>query len=65
MRCRKRRDDVRTEGGVVTPGGIQREPEYCLGGIRHKGGVNLYLAPVWNVGTCSPDAKGETQMVAP
>jgi hypothetical protein len=65
MRCRKRKDDVRTEGRVVTPGGVQREPEYCLGGIRHKGGVNLYLAPVWNVGTCSPDAKGETQVVDP
>jgi hypothetical protein len=65
MRCRKRRDDVRTEGGVVTPGEARREPEYYPGGIRHRSGVNLYLAPVWNVGTCRPDAKGETQMVAP
>ena len=27
------------------------EPVYCLGGVRHKGGVNLSQALVWNVGT--------------
>jgi hypothetical protein len=36
-----------------------------LGGVRHKGGVNLIQALVWNVGTCRPDAKGETQMGGP
>jgi hypothetical protein len=52
-------------GAVVTPGQAQGKPVYCLGGIRHKGGVTLYQALVWNVGTCRPDAKGETQVVAP
>jgi hypothetical protein len=37
----------------------------CLGGIRHKGGVNLSQALVWNVGTCRPDGKGETQVEDP
>jgi hypothetical protein len=36
-------------------------PAYCLDGVRHAGGVNLIQAFVWNVGTCRPDAKGETQ----
>ena len=36
-----------------------------MGGVRHKDGVNLDQALVWNVGTCRPDAKGETQMGGP
>jgi len=32
-----------------------------LDGVRHKGGLNLILAFVWNVGTCRFDAKGEIQ----
>ena len=36
-----------------------------MGGVRHKDGVNLNQALVWNVGTCRPDAKGETQMGGP
>ncbi len=61
MRCRKKDNDVRS-GSFQIPGGIQGEPVYCLDGVRHKGGVNLNQALVWNVGTCRPDAKGETQM---
>jgi hypothetical protein len=41
------------------------EPVYCLGGVRHKGGVNLSQALVWNVGTCRSDGKGETQSGGP
>ena len=37
-----------------TPGQVQGEPVYCLGGARHKGGVNLIQAFVRNVGTCVP-----------
>ena len=44
---------------------IQGKPVYRLGGVRHKGGGNLILAPVWNVGTCRPDGKGETQVETP
>jgi hypothetical protein len=52
----------RNWGPFTTPGSIQRKPVYRLGGARHAGGVNLNLALVWNVGTCRPDVKGETQV---
>jgi len=39
-------------GAYETPGPVQDEPVYCLGGVRHKGGANLNQALVWNVGTC-------------
>ncbi len=48
-----------------TPGQAQGELAYCLGGARHKGGVTLNQALVRNVGTCRPDAKGETQVEDP
>ena len=41
------------------------EPADCPSGVRHKSGVTLIQAFVWNVGTCRPDAKGETQMGGP
>jgi hypothetical protein len=47
------------------PGLAQGEPVYCLGGVRHKGGVNLIQAFAWNLGTCRPDVKGETQVEDP
>jgi len=28
----------------LTPGQVQEEPADCLGGVRHKGGVNLFQA---------------------
>ena len=40
---------------VVGSGRVQREPATWLGGIRHKGGVNLNQALVRNVGTCRLD----------
>jgi len=52
----------RNWGPVTLPGKVQREPAYCLDGVRHAGGVNLIQALVWNVGTCRPDAKGEAQV---
>jgi hypothetical protein len=52
-------------GANTTPGEVQGEPVYCPGGIRHKRGVNLIQALVWNVGTCCPDAKGEIQVEDP
>jgi hypothetical protein len=33
-----------------------------LDGVRHKDGVTLTQALVWNVGTCRSDGKGETQV---
>ena len=65
LRCRKRREDVETGNSRCSRKEPRGQPADCLGGIRHRGGVNLHQAFVWNVGTCSPDAKGETQMVAP
>ena len=52
-------------GAIVTPGLAQEKPVYCLGGVRHKGGVNLIQAFAWNLGTCRPDVKGETQVEDP
>jgi hypothetical protein len=49
----------------TTPGKVQGKPVYCLDGIRHKGGVNLSQALVWNVGTCRSDDKGEIQVEDP
>jgi hypothetical protein len=52
-------------GAYWTPGLVQEKPVYCLDGVRHKGSANLIQALVWNVGTCRPDGKGETQMGGP
>ena len=38
---------------------------YCSGGVRHGGGVTWIQALMWNVGTCRPDVKGETQAGGP
>ena len=56
---------VSKPGRVVGPGRVQREPAAWLGGTRHRGGVTLDQALVWNVGTCRLDAKGEIQVVDP
>ena len=48
-----------------TPGLVQGKPAYCLSGVRHKDGVTLIQALVWNVGTCRSDDKGETQVEEP
>ena len=48
-------------GRVVGPGQAHEEPVAGVGGIRHRGGVNLDQARVRNVGTCRLDVKGEIQ----
>jgi len=62
MNHRKRVESVgmvSKPGRVVSPGRVQGEPAACLGGTRHKGGVNRDQALVRNVGTCGLDeAKG-------
>jgi hypothetical protein len=45
-----------------TLGSAQGKPVDCLSGVRHKDGVTLTQALVWNVGTCRSDGKGETQV---
>ena len=47
------------------PGLVQGKPAYCLSGVRHRSGVTLIQALVWNVGTCRSDDKGEAQMRGP
>ena len=52
-------------GRVINPGPVQGESAARLGDIRHRGGVTLTQAFVWNVGTCRLDAKGDIQMGSP
>ena len=40
-------------------------PDYCFCGIRCKDGVNLLQALIWNVRTCRPDVKGDSQVGRP
>ena len=64
MNHRERVESVGTvsePGRVVSPGGVHGEPVACVGGARHRGGVNVDQALVWNVGTCRLDDKGEIQ----
>ena len=58
MNHRERVESVETMSKprrVVGSGQVQREPTAWLVGIRHRGGVNLDQALVWNVGTCRLD----------
>ena len=50
-KCRKRMDGVKTRGWSLTWDKSGGKPAYCPDGVRHKGGVNMVLALVWNVGT--------------
>ena len=63
--CRKRRDVIETGLQSLARDEAWEQPAYCPGGDRHQGGVSLAQAPVRNVGTCRPDAKGEPQVVVP
>jgi hypothetical protein len=58
LNCRKRKDDVETEGGGhfgMSEGGVLKTGP-C--GVRLEGGVTLEQALSRNVGTCRFDAKG-------
>jgi transposase len=50
-----------SQENLIRPGA----PVYCLDGVRHQGGENAIQALVWDVGTCHPDVKGDTQGEAP
>jgi hypothetical protein len=64
-KCRKRRNDVKTGKESLARDKPRGRPVYCLGGVRHRGGVTLIQAFVRNVGTCRPDGKGEAQVEDP
>jgi hypothetical protein len=53
-KCRKRRDVVKTGRVSLAQDKFRGRPVYRLNGGRHRGGVNLIQAFVWNVGTCYP-----------
>jgi hypothetical protein len=40
-------------GDGYLPGKVCKEPEFCAGGIRHRGSVNMIQAFARNVGTCA------------
>ena len=42
-------------GGKADPGVVEGVPVYCLGGVRHEGGVSPVQALVRNVRTCRLD----------
>jgi hypothetical protein len=65
LTCRKFLDDVKTGGSFVTPGKVWGEPVYCPHGVRHRGGVTVLWASVWNAGTCRSDTKGAAQVGGP
>ena len=62
MKCRNSKGDVKTGGAIFSRDQRGGGPEVCPSGIRHVGGAKPDQALVWNVRTCRPDAKGETQV---
>jgi len=65
MKCRKRRNDVKTGGRSLTRDKFGRYLFYWPNGIRHRSGMNLLQAFVWNVGTCRSNVKGDPQVETP
>ena len=63
MKCRNRIDDVKTRTFLLGLGITQGKPNYCLSGIRHRGGMNFARAFIWNIGTCRSNDKGESQVL--
>ena len=53
-------DDVETGSEWLTRNESRRALTDCLTGTRYEGGVTLFQASMRNVGTCRPDAKGES-----
>lgn len=59
MRCRNRKDDVKTGFQALIREKSKRSSVYCLDGIRHRGGVTCMEAFMRNMGTCRLNAKGK------
>jgi hypothetical protein len=51
----------RNQGLVNALGQTRQKSEFRSGGIRHRGGVTIVLALVWNLGICRFDVKGAVQ----
>ena len=65
IKCRKRRDVIKTRGESLTWDELGRYLPTDPGGDRHGGGVNLAQAPARNVGTFLCDGKGAAQVADP
>ena len=64
MTCRNPSDGVETGVDGQLRDKSWETSAYCPTGVRHVGGVTLSQALMRKVGTCRPDAKGETQAVS-
>ena len=64
MKCRKRRDAIETGLQSLVRDEARGEPVDCPSDGRHKGGVSLAQALVWNVGTFRTDGNREVQAEA-
>ena len=59
MRCRNRKEDVKTRFQALIWDKSKGRSAYRLDGIRHKGGVTCMEAFIWNMGSCRLNAKGK------
>lgn len=55
MKCRKCIDDIKTEGWSYPREKSGRNLNRYPGGVRHRDGMSLNQAPIWNMGTCRSD----------
>ena len=58
-------DKVKTRVGPLLWDKSGGNLNYRSDGLRHKDGVHLTQALMWNVGTCRSDVKGDAQVEAP
>ena len=61
MRCRNRKDDVKTRFQTLIWDKSKGRSTFCLGGIRHRGSVTYTEACDWNMGTCHLNDKGKSK----
>ncbi len=57
-RCQNRGIDI-------TPGRVRQKAEFWSGDIRHRGGVTIVQALMWNWGSCRSDVKGAIRVENP
>lgn len=61
LTCRKYRTESKL-GSFVAPRQVCRQPVYWVGSSRHRDGVNLILAFMWNSGNLLFRCKGRTSL---
>lgn len=65
LMCRKRRNVVETGLQLLARDEAWEMPVDCPSDGRHQDGMSPAQAPVWNVGTCDLDVKGDLQVADP